>query len=334
MSIEVEQGDLLRLVPSLLRGWPAFCRAAVPWPDLQGTRDHLPPSSKMPSGLCHLDAECLHSAWPGLSQEPHLPGLGQVPSWADFPQSTLSMRRDLTDHQVLPHPCLSLPRSSASRASEEGSLLRGQDHCRKDLFTGDPLRACAWPSAERGRAGGGWGVSSPPHPSAPGLGRSRRGRLLPSRQLPLAAHTPGQGTEQQGLLRLLRRGSARGHRDASRRGPPGPAAQRGPRGRPGAAAAAATGASAKRYSRGTGGGFHPLSGRSGAPRRSQTAAGPGPPSPSAPGECALGREGRSLGQVHFPLAELELGGGVCLPPPQRAGRAVHCSFVSGRTCQH
>lgn len=150
-----------------------------------------------------------------------------------------------------------------------------------------------------------------------------------------SAHTPGLGTERQGLLRLLRSGSARGHRDArGRRGPSGPAAQRGPRGRPGAAAAAAAaGASAKRYSRGTGWGLV------------TSFVGPGQGSSLVPGGCwpgtafslchgerALGREGRSLEQVPFPLPEL--GRGVCRPPPQRTGRAFHCSSVSESTCQH
>lgn len=117
-----------------------------------------------------------------------------------------------------------------------------------------------------------------------------------------SAHTPGLGTERQGLLRLLRSGSARGHRDArGRRGPSGPAAQRGPRGRPGAAAAAAAaaGASAKRYSRGTGWGLHPLSGRAKAPHWSQAVAGLGPLSPSAMGSALWGERGEVWSKFPF-----------------------------------
>lgn len=124
-----------------------------------------------------------------------------------------------------------------------------------------------------------------------------------------SAHKPGPGARAQRLLRLPRSGSTRGHRDArSRPAPSGPAARRGLRGRPGAAAAAAaaaTGASAERYSLGTGSRLHPLPGSRplAGPVLLPTVAGQGPLSRFALGECALGREGLNLVQVHFQLFE-------------------------------
>lgn len=306
---------------------PAFGKAGVPWPDLQGTKHHLPPSRKMPSALCHLDARS------ACTQLPR-PFSGAAWTWLCPASVKVLAAQIATKHAFRAQDRSPSPSTSPQKFSRQSQQGRVPSQRARPLqerpFPREPLRACAWPSAEPGRAGGG-GVSSfcphPPRGAGPEPGGPSPPRLL-SRQLQLKPLTPGQGTQQQGLLQLRRSGSARGQRDASgRRDPSGPAAQRGPRGRPGAAAAAAaTDASAKRYRRGTGWGSHPLSGRAKAPHGSQAVAGLGPPSPSASGGCALGREGLSLGPVHFPLPEL--GGGVCLSRPRRAGRAVHCSFVS------